>query len=175
MAEQRKGVQTFKGSPMTLLGAALESGTKAPEFQLTKADLGEATMSSYAGKVKILNVVPSLDTGVCDAQTKRFNEEASQLGDGVVILGISKDLPFAQKRWCAASGVERVETLSDFRSNFGETYGVQIQDGPLAGLLARAVFVVDQEGKLVYQQVCPELTQEPDYAPVLEAAKKAAS
>ena len=104
---------------------------------------------------------------------RRFNEEAAGLGGNVFVLGISRDLPFAQKRWCAAAGVEQVATLSDFRGNFGETYGVLIKDGPLGNLLARAVFVVDQGGKLVYQQIVPELTKEPGYAPVLEAAKKA--
>jgi thiol peroxidase len=158
---------------MTLIGPALESGMKAPDFKLVKNDLSEATLATYKGKVKVLNVVPSLDTGVCDAQTRRFNQEASAFGDDVVVLGVSRDLPFAQKRWCGAAGVTRVETLSDFRGNFGETYGLLIKDGPLAHLLARAVFVVDKNDRLVYQQIVPELTKEPEYGPAIEAVKKA--
>ena len=173
MPEERTDAQTFKGNPLTLVGPVLECGTAAPDFKLLKNDLSEATLASYAGKVKILAVVPSLDTGVCDTETRRFNEEATALGNDVVVLGISRDLPFAQKRWCGAAGVDRVETLSDFRSNFGETYGVLIKGGPLGNLLARAVFVVDKSGKLVHQQIVPELTTEPDYATALEAAKKA--
>ena len=173
MPEERTDGQTFKGNPLTLLGPALECGTSAPDFKLVKDDLSDATLASYAGKVKILAVVPSLDTPVCDAQTRRFNEEATSLGSDVVVLGISRDLPFAQKRWCGAAGVDRVETLSDFRGNFGDTYGVLIKDGPLANLLARAVFVIDKGGKLVYQQITPALTSEPDYAPVIQAARNA--
>lgn len=173
MPEERTDAQSFKGNPLMLVGPILECGTAAPDFKLVKNDLSDATLASYAGKVKILNVFPSLDTPVCDAQMRRFNEEAVGLGDDAVVLGISRDLPFAQKRWCGAAGVERVETLSDFRSNFGETYGLLIKDGPLGNLLARAVFVVDKGGKLVYQQIVSELTKEPDYAPVLEAARKA--
>jgi len=173
MPEERNDVQTLKGNPLTLVGPALEAGSPAPGFELVRNDLTDATLGSYAGKVKILNVVPSLDTPVCDTQTRRFNEEAAGLGSKVVVLGISRDLPFAQKRWCGAAGVERVETLSDFRGAFGQTYGLLIKDGPLAGLLARAVFVVDQNDKLVYQQIVPELAQEPQYPPVIEAARKA--
>jgi thiol peroxidase len=172
MSEQRTGVQTFKGNAMTLLGPALELGTAAPDFSLTRKDLSTATLQTFAGKVQVLNVVPSIETPVCDAQTRRFNEEAAGLGDGVVVLGISRDLPFAQKRWCGAAGIEQVEMLSDFRSNFGVTYGVEIHDGPLAGLLARSVFVVDGGGKLVYQQISAELAEEPDYAAVLDAVRK---
>ena len=173
MPEERTDAQSFKGSPLTLVGPILESGTAAPDFKLVKDDLSDATLATYADKVKILCVFPSLDTPVCDTQVRRFNTEAAGLGGDVVVLGISRDLPFAQKRWCAAAGVEQVATLSDFRGNFGETYGVLIKDGPLGNLLARAVFVVDRGGKLVYQQIAPELTKEPDYTPVLEAAKKA--
>ena len=171
MAEERTDAQSFKGNPLTLVGPILECGTAAPDFKLVKDDLSDATLATYAGKVKILSVFPSLDTPVCDTQMRRFNEEAAGLGGNVVVLGISRDLPFAQKRWCAAAGVEQVETLSDFRGNFGETYGLLIKDGPLGNLLARAVFVVDKGGKLVYQQIVPELTKEPDYGPVLQAAR----
>ena len=173
MPEERTDAQTLKGNPLTLVGPVLECGTPAPDFKLVKDDLSDATLASYVGKVKILTVVPSLDTPVCDTQTRRFNEEATALGNDVVVLGISRDLPFAQKRWCGAAGVDRVQTLSDFRGNFGETYGVLIKDGPLGNLLARAVFVIDKGGKLVYQQITPELAGEPDYAPVLQAARNA--
>lgn len=174
MVEQRKDVQKFKGNPMTLTGNAPKVGMPAPDFKLVKNDLSTVSLENYRGKVKIINVVPSLDTPVCDRQGRRFNEEAARLGGDIVVLVVSRDLPFAQKRWCGA-GNDRVETLSDFRDgSFGPSYGLAIHDGPLAGLLARAVFVVDRDNKLVYQQVTPELAQEPDYEPVLEAARKAA-
>jgi thiol peroxidase len=171
MATERVGVQTFKGNPMTLLGPELRTGSRAPDFKLSRNDLSDANLGTYAGKVKVVNVVPSLDTAVCDAQARRFNQEATGLSDNVVVLAVSRDLPFTQKRWCAAAGVQRVETLSDFRSNFGETYGVLIKDGPLAGLLARAVFIIDRDNRLAYQQLCAELAKEPDYAAVLTAAR----
>ncbi len=175
MPEERNDVQTFKGTPLTLVGPALEVGTPAAEFTLVANDLSEVNMRTFAGKVKILNIVPSLDTPVCDRQTRRFNEEAAALGDRVVVLAISRDLPFAQKRWCAAAGIDRVQTLSAFRHpEFGVKYGVLIKEGPLASLLARSVFVIDGHNKLAYQQIVPELAAEPDYAPVLEAARRAA-
>ncbi len=174
MMHERKDVQKFKGGSMTLLGPVLEPGTRAPDFRLVRNDLTEATLANYKGKVKILCAVPSLDTQVCEMETRRFNEEASKLGDAVVVLAISRDLPFAQKRWCGAAGITRVETLSDFRAgDFGRSYGVLIADTPLAGLLARSVFVIDRNDKFVYQQIVPELTQEPDYESVLTAVRKA--
>lgn len=161
---------TFKNSPVTLLGNEVKVGEVAPDFSVLRNDLSVATLSDYAGKVKIISVVPSIDTGVCDAQTRRFNEEASQLGD-VKILTISVDLPFAQKRWCAAAGIENVEVLSDHRNlSFGEAYGVVIAE---LRLLARAVFVIDSEDKVVYTEYVSEATNHPDYEAAIAAAKEA--
>ena len=161
---------TFKNSPLTLLGNEVKVGEVAPDFSVLRNDLSVATLSDYAGKVKIISVVPSIDTGVCDAQTRRFNEEASQLGD-VKILTISVDLPFAQKRWCAAAGIENVEVLSDHRNlSFGEAYGVVIAE---LRLLARAVFVIDSEDKVVYTEYVSEATNHPDYEAAIAAAKEA--
>ena len=161
---------TFKNSPVTLIGQEVKVGEKAPEFSVLRNDLSVATLADYAGKVKIISVIPSIDTGVCDAQTRRFNEEASQLGD-VKILTISVDLPFAQKRWCAAAGIENVEVLSDHKDlSFGEAYGVGIAE---LRLLARAVFVVDSEDKVVYAEYVSEATNHPNYEAAIEAAKEA--
>jgi thiol peroxidase len=168
MAE-RQGVVTFKGNPLTLLGGAVKVGSPAPDFTALNTDLEPVRLSSYRGKVVIISAVASLDTPVCDAETHRFNEEAGQLGQDIVVLTLSMDLPFAQKRWCAAEGIANVVTLSDHRdAEFGRAYGVLIKE---LRLLARAVFVVDREGVVRYVQIVPELTHEPDYAPVLQAAK----
>ncbi len=164
---ERPGVTTMKGNPLTLLGAEVKVGDNAPDATLVANDLSEVKLSSFKGKKVILSVVPSLDTPICDLQTKRFNQEASQLGD-VVILTISKDLPFAQKRWCGAAGATAVKTLSDYRGNFGETYGVLIKG---LNLLARAIFVVDENGKVTYTQLVKEVASEPNYEEVLKAAK----
>ena len=161
----------MKGNPLTLLGDELKIGDKAPEFKALGQDLSEVSLSDCKGKVTIISAVPSLDTPVCDTQTRRFNKEAAALGDDVQIVTLSMDLPFAQKRWCGAAGVERVTTLSDHRdASFGEGYGVLIKE---LRLLARAVFVVDREGKLSHVQLVKEVVEEPDYEAVLEAAKKA--
>ena len=171
MAE-RKNVITFKGNPATLSGEGVKVGQTAPDCTLVATDLSEKKMSGYKGKTVILSVVPSLDTGVCDKQTRKFNEEAAALGAGVVILTVSRDLPFAQKRWCGAAGVDRVVTLSDFRDgSFGKAFGLVIGGCPLAGVLARAVYVIDEAGVIRYEQIVPEITQEPDYAKALDAAK----
>ncbi len=171
---ERTGLVTLKGNPLTLVGKEVKAGDKAPDFTVVANDLSEKKLSDYSGKVIILSVVPSLDTGICDASTRKFNEEAAKLGDDVVILTVSRDLPMAQKRWCGAAGVEQVETLSDFRvSSLGEDYGLAIGDGPLKGLLARAVYVIDKSGKVVYHELVPEIAQEPDYNAALEAAKSA--
>lgn len=168
----RTSIITFKGSPATLLGEGVTVGQPAPDGTLVAVDLSEKKLSDYKGKTVILSVVPSLDTGVCDKQTRRFNEEASALGDDVVVLTVSRDLPFAQKRWCGAAGVERVETLSDFRDgSFGDAFGLVMADCPLAGLLARAVYVIDEAGIIRYEQIVPEIAQEPDYTPALDVAK----
>jgi thiol peroxidase len=164
---------TLKGNPISTIGELPSLGKKAPNFKLTKQDLGDVGLGDFAGKVKILNIVPSLDTGVCAASARAFNKAADSLGD-VVILTISRDLPFAQKRFCEAEGIKAVVTLSELRSfDFGKAYGVEIIDGPMAGLLSRAVVVLDSHDKVVYTQQVPEITQEPDYASALAAAKKA--
>jgi thiol peroxidase len=147
-------------------------GSKAPDFVLVKADLSDVTLKDFAGKKKILNIVPSLDTGVCAASAKRFNEEIKKLKD-VVVLTISMDLPFAQDRFCKAEQVDSVITLSDMRKkDFGKRYGVEIADGPLAGLFSRAVVVLDENDTVVYTQQVPEIGQEPDYEKALEAVKR---
>jgi len=153
-----------------LIGDELKVGDPAPDVEMLDNDLSSVKLSSFRGKVCIISSVPSLDTPVCDMETRRFNEEAGKLGPDVVILIISMDLPFAQKRWCGAAGVDRVTTLSDHRyAAFGEAYGVLIKE---LRLLARAVFVVDRQGSIQYIQLVKELTEEPDYEPALDAVRK---
>ena len=167
--QERTGVITFQGNPLTLVGAELKVGDAAPDATLLANDLSPVQLSDYKGKVCVVSVVPSLDTPVCDMQTRKFNEAAGNLGDDVVILTVSMDLPFAQTRWCGAAGVEKVVTLSDHRdAAFGETYGTLIKE---LRLLARAVFVVDKDGTIQYIQLVNEVTEEPDYKAALEAAK----
>jgi thiol peroxidase len=159
----------MKGNPLTLVGTEVRAGQKAPDFEAVANDMSAVRMSSFADKVRIIASVPSLDTSVCDMETRRFNEEAGKLGGDVVVLTISMDLPFAQKRWCGAAGVTNVQTLSDHRAaSFGQAYGVLIKE---IRLLARAVFVVDKGGTIRYVQIVPELTKEPDYDAVLKAAR----
>jgi thiol peroxidase len=166
MAE-RPGVITMKGNPLTLVGQEVHVGDQAPDFEVLANDLSPFTLSSLKGKVVIICSVPSLDTPTCDIETRWFNEEAANLGPNVMILTISMDLPFAQKRWCGAAGVDRVTTYSDHReAAFGQAYGVLIKE---LRLLARAVFVVDKAGTLQYLQVVKELANEPDYGEVLKA------
>lgn len=168
--KERAGMITMKGNPLTLTGDELKLGDAAPDFEVLDNDLLPVKLSSFRGKVCIISSVPSLDTPVCDMETRRFNEEAGKLGPDVVILIISMDLPFAQKRWCGAAGVDRVTTLSDHRyAAFGEAYGVLIKE---LRLLARAVFVVDRQGSIQYIQLVKELTEEPDYEPALDAVRK---
>ena len=164
---ERIGAITMKGNPLTLTGQEVKVGDQAPDVTLVANDLSEVKLSSFKGKKIILSVVPSLDTPICDLQTKRFNQEASKLVD-VVVLTVSKDLPFAQKRWCGAAGAVAVKTLSDFRGNFGETYGVMIKG---LGLLARSIFVINENGKVVYVQLVKEVASEPNYEEVLKAVK----
>jgi len=164
---------TLKGNKVLTIGTLPALGAKAPDFSLTKGDLGDVGLSEFAGKVKILNIVPSLDTGTCAASARAFNKAADGM-DGVVVLTISRDLPFAQKRFCEAEGIKAVVPLSELRHrDFGKSYGVEMKDGPLAGLLSRAVVVLDRDNKVTYTQQVPEITQEPDYASALAAAKKA--
>lgn len=168
--KERTGAITFKGNPLTLLGNEITVGDVAPDCELLGNDLSPVRLSSYRGRVCILSAVPSLDTPVCDMETRRFNQEAGGLGDDVTILTISMDLPFAQARWCGAAGVDKVVTLSDHRdAAFGEAYGVLIKE---LRLLARALFVVDSEFIIRYIQIVKEMTEEPDYESVLAAAKK---
>jgi thiol peroxidase len=168
--EERAGQITMKGNPLTLLGKAPKVGDPAPDFEALDNNLSPVRLSSFKGKTCILSSVPSLDTPVCDMETRRFNQEAGGLGPEVQILTISMDLPFAQKRWCGAAGVDKVMTLSDHRdAAFGMAYGVLIKE---LRLLARAVFVVDAKGILRYSQLVKELSQEPDYNAVLAAVKE---
>jgi thiol peroxidase len=170
VAQERTGVVTFKGNPVTLIGPEIKVGDAAPNFKVLANDLSEVTLDDTKGSVRIISVVPSLDTGVCDAQTRRFNEEAAQL-EGVNILTISVDLPFAQKRWCGAAGIDKVQTLSDHRDlSFGTAYGVVIKE---LRLLARAVFVIDQNDQVVHAEYVPEIAEHPNYEAAIEAAKKA--
>ena len=157
---------TLKGNPMPLEGVALAVGDAAPDFTLTGVDLKPVTLADTGSGVRIVSVVPSLDTGVCDAQTRRFNEEAVK-NPGVKVYTVSRDLPFAQKRWCGAAGVDNVVTLSDYKDGaFGRAWGVMIE--PLQ-LHSRAVFVLDADNKIVHAQYVPEMTDHPDYDAVLEA------
>jgi len=166
---QRPGAVTFKGNPMTLVGNEVKPGDKAPDFQLVGTDLSEKRLADFKGKTIVLNVVPSLDTPVCDKQTRRFNEEAAKLGNDTVIVTVSKDLPFAQKRWCAAAGIDKVVPLSDYKHNsFGQQYGLLIQE---LGLLARAVLIVDKQGKVQYVQLVKEVATEPNYDEALQKVK----
>ena len=169
---ERAAAITLKGNPMTLVGDELKVGDHAPDFTLKAVDMSDKTLKDFAGKVKIISVVPSLDTPVCDTQTRKFNEDAGSL-DGVVVLTVSVDLPMAQKRWCGAAGVENVVCLSDFKDhNFGKAYGVRIKE---IGLLARQVMVVDKNDTIQYVELVPEVATEPNYDAALVAAKSLAS
>ena len=167
MAET-SGLITMRGNPLTLMGDLPKVGDQAPDAQVLDNNLAPVDLSSYRGKVLLISSVPSLDTPVCDMETRKFNTEAANLGPDVEVLTISMDLPFAQKRWCGAAGVERVTTLSDHReASFGLAYGVLIKE---LRLLARAVWVVDKEGIIRYHQLVKETTEEPDYDAALAAA-----
>ena len=162
----------FQGSPVTLAGEFVQVGAQAPDFSLVKGDLTSFILADVKGKYALLNIFPSMGTGVCAASVRKFNQLASQMGN-TVVLAISKDLPFAQGRFCTAEGIENVIPLSDYRytSDFGEKYGVLMSDGVLCGLLARAVVIINPEGKVVYTELVPEITQEPDYEAALAALK----
>ncbi|HEG43658.1 MAG TPA: thiol peroxidase [Phycisphaerales bacterium] len=167
---ERTGVITFKGGPLTLVGNEAVVGQEAADFEVLGNDLTPVKLSSFRGKVCVISSVPSLDTQVCDVQTRRFNEEAGRLGDDVVVLTISMDLPFAQGRWCGAAGIDNVVTLSDHRNAaFGEAFGLLIKE---LRLLARAVYVLDKDGVIIYSQVVPEVTDEPDYDAALAAVSE---
>ena len=162
---------TFKGTPINTSGDLPAVGAAAPEFTLVGGDLSDVTLSSFAGKKVILNIVPSFDTGICAASVKKFNEEAGSLAD-TVIVNVSKDLPFAQGRFCESNNVEHVTNVSCFRCNgFGDAYGMTMTEGPLKGLLGRAVVVVGADGNVAYTELVPEIAQEPNYDAALAAAK----
>ena len=164
---------TFKGNPITLLGNEVKVGQAAPDFKVQKIDLTEYTLSASAGKTRIVASVPSLDTPVCDLETKRFNEEAARLPN-VEIVCVSMDLPFAQKRWCGASSVDKVITASDHReASFARNYGVLISGGPLDRLTARAVFVIGPDDKVRHVEYVKDITEHPNYEAILAAAKHA--
>lgn len=176
MPEERAGAVTLKGNLLTLLGPEIKEGQEAPDFTVVDNALQPVKLSDARGKVIVLSSVPSLDTPVCDKETRRFNQEAAGLSESIEVWTISVDLPFAQKRWCGAAGVDRVKTLSDFRDNsFSEKYGVLIKDGPFGGIGARAVFVVDKNGKVRHVEYVPEIAQEPNYDAILDAAKSASA
>jgi len=160
----------FKGTPVQLSGDLPQVGSAAPDFNLTKVDLSTVSLKDYSGKTVVLNIFPSIDTPVCAMSVRKFNAEIGKI-DNTVVLCISADLPFAHARFCGAEGLDHVVSASTFRSPaFGDTYGTRITDGPLAGLMARAVVVVDQRGNVVYTQLVDEISQEPDYEKALAAA-----
>ena len=167
--EERTGLVTLAGNPVTLLGPEVKAGQPAPDVELVANDLSTVQLSSFKGKVCVVIAVPSLDTPVCDTETRRFNEEAANLGGDVVVLAVSMDLPFAQARWCGAAGIKNVQTLSDHRdAAFGTSYGVLIKE---FRLLARAVFVMDKQGVVRYTELVKEVATEPDYEAALAAVK----
>ncbi|WP_018676652.1 thiol peroxidase [Riemerella columbina] len=161
---------TFKGNPAKTVGALPEVGSTFKDFKLVNEELSEKSLNDYSGKRKVLNIFPSIDTGVCAASARKFNEEATQL-DNTVVINISRDLPFALGRFCAAEGLNNVDTLSDFRGSFGEDFGVTLEDSPLKGLLSRAVVVLDENNKVLYTEQVAEITEEPNYANALAALK----
>jgi thiol peroxidase len=168
--EKQKRTITMKGKPLTLVGDEIKTGKQAPDCEVIANDMSPVKLSSFfTGKVRIICSVPSLDTSVCDRETRRFNEEAERLGNNVAVLTISMDLPFAQRRWCGAAGVKNVHTLSDYRdASFGKDYGVLIKE---LRLLARAIFVVDKKGIVRYVQIVNETSNEPDYDSAIELVK----
>jgi thioredoxin-dependent peroxiredoxin len=164
---------TLKGNPVHTSGNLPAVGSTAPDFKLTRQDLKDVTLADFAGKKKVLNITPSLDTGICATSAKRFEKELDALGDGVVVLNISRDLPFAAKRFCTAENVQKVVTLSELRDRkFGQAYGAEISDGGMAGLLSRAVVVLDADNKVLYTEQVPEIAQEPNYDAALAVLKK---
>ena len=163
---------TLRGNPINTVGELPAVGSSAPAFNLTGADLGAVSSEQFSGKPVLLNIFPSVDTPVCATSVRTFNERAA--GGGATVVNVSKDLPFAQKRFCGAEGIENVTTASAFRDSFGEDYGVAITDGPMAGLLARAIVVIGADGSVTYTELVPEIAQEPDYEPALKALREAA-
>jgi len=164
---------THKGNPINTSGTLPALGTKAPDFKLTGSDLKDVSLAEFKGKVKVLNINPSLDTGICALSAKRFDAEIAKIG-GAVVLNVSRDLPYAASRFCKGEGLTTIIPLSEMRDrNFGATYGVAILDGMLAGLLARSVVIIDKDDRVVYTEQVPEIGKEPDYGTAIEAVKKA--
>lgn len=161
---------TFKGNPIHSIGSLPEVGSMIKDFALVNDKLEEKNRADYEGKNKIFNIFPSIDTGICAASARKFNEEAGTL-ENTVVINVSKDLPFALGRFCAAEGLDHVESLSDFRGTFGDDYGVTLVDSPMQGLLSRAVIVADETGKVIYTEQIPEIAQEPHYENALNALK----
>ncbi len=169
MSQERTGIITFKGNPMTLVGQPISAGDAAPDFTVVDNGLQPVSLKESAGKIRLIAVVPSLDTPVCDSMTRQFNQAAAALPDNVVVYTISLDLPFAQKRWCGNAGIEKVQTLSDYQDrSFALSYGLLIKE---LKLTARAVVVISADNKVHYLQIVPEVTEEPDYTAALEAVK----
>jgi thiol peroxidase len=167
--EEKSGIITFMGNPLTLLGPEIKTGDKAPGFRVVDTELKPATLADFKGKIKIISAVPSLDTPVCDTETRRFNLEAAGLPENVAVLTISMDLPFAQKRWCGTAGVDKVKTFSDYQDrSFAQSYGVLIKE---LKLLARCIFIVDDNDVVRYIQLVREIANEPDYTAALAAVK----
>ncbi len=163
---------TLKGKTIHISGKVPSVGENAPDFLLTKTDMSDVSLKDFKGKKIVLNIFPSVDTSVCAMSVRKFNEEAGKL-DNTVVLCVSEDLPFAHARFCSAEGIQNVVSCSDMRRrDFGKKYGLEIVDGPIAGLLARAVIVIGTDGKVAYVQLVPEIAQEPDYAAALAAVKK---
>ncbi|GAA2426397.1 thiol peroxidase [Mycolicibacterium llatzerense] len=160
---------TLRGNPFNTVGELPAVGSAAPAFALTGVDLGAVTNEQFSGKPVVLNIFPSIDTPVCATSVRTFNERAA--ADGATVVNVSKDLPFAQKRFCGAEGIENVITASAFRDSFGQDYGIVLADGPMAGLLARAIVVIGADGNVAYTELVPEIAQEPDYDAALAAAK----
>lgn len=172
MAEERTGAATFQGKPLTLIGPRLKVGDKAPDFRVVDNGLKPVTLASSKGKTRLISVVPSIDTSVCDLQTKRFNQEASRLSSDTVLMTLSMDLPFAQARWCGHTGADKVQMLSDHQSaSFGSAYGVLIKE---LRLLARSVFVIGPDDKIKYVEYVQEITRQPDYDKVLNFLREKA-
>ncbi len=164
---ERTGVITFLGGPLTLVGPEIKAGQKAPDFTVLDNGLAAKSLKDFAGKTVVISVTPSLDTPVCDAQLRKFNDSATKLGDDVVVLNLSMDLPFANKRFCTVAGIEKAVTLSDHRdASFGSAYGVLIKE---LRLLARSIFVVGKDGVVKYAEIVPEVTHHPDYDKALAA------
>ncbi len=168
MTEERNNIVTFKGKPATLLGPDIKAGDAAPEFHVVDNSMQAVTLASNIGKVQIITAVPSIDTPVCDTMTRKFNEKAAQLPETVVVLTVSLDLPFAQKRWCGNAGIEKIRTVSDYQErSFGLNYGLLLKE---LKLLARAVYVIDKTGNVAYREIVKEVTDEPDYDAALAVA-----